>query len=212
MSIFRYNKIFILALFAWFLVHGVADYAAAQMEQPEPSGASTASGAMSLFSDHKSHRVGDILTVLIVESASASKQAATSNKKEFNLSSGGTGEESSLNFIPLFGLKTNTSSRQEYSGDGSTSRKGDLKATIPVRVVDVSPNGDLAVEGTREVGVNGELETIVLSGIVRPQDITVDNTVFSFNIADARIHYEGKGTVNSGQRPGILIRLINWIF
>ena len=76
----------------------------------------------------------------------------------------------------------------------------------------VLPNGDLAIEGNRVVTVNDDEETLFLSGIVRSRDISDDNTIYSHQIANAQISSKSKGTVNSGNRPGFITRLINWVF
>jgi len=100
----------------------------------------------------------------------------------------------------------------KYDGAASTVRAGELKARITVRVVQVRPNGDLMIEGSRTVQVNNEKEEIGLSGVVRPKDVSASNTVYSYLIADAKITYKGKGAVNTGARPGFLTRIFNWIF
>ena len=163
-----------------------------------------------LFSDHRACGVGDIITIEIVEIASASNEASTDIKKDQSGSlslSQGTGF---LDFIPVGGF-TN-SMKNDYSGEGKTSRKGNLKAKITARITQVLPNGNLLIEGSRIVDVNGEKQTTILTGIIRPQDITPKNTIYSYNIADAQISYKGRGTIDTAQRPGLLARLLNWIF
>ena len=85
-------------------------------------------------------------------------------------------------------------------------------ATIAVRVTKVLDNGNLVIEGTKVVEVNDEKGLIKVTGIVRPRDIQPNNMIYSSSIADAQITYSGKGAVNDGHRPGVLARLINWIF
>ena len=98
-------------------------------------------------------------------------------------------------------LNANTSSK--YDGSGSTTRKENLNATITARVVDVLANGNLLIEGRRNVMVNHEDQIIVLEGTVRPKDISADNLVNSAQIADARITYSGKGIVSDRQQSGV---------
>jgi len=76
----------------------------------------------------------------------------------------------------------------------------------------VKPNGDLVIEGTRVLGINNDKEMLILTGIVRPQDISPSNTVYSYQIADAQISYKGKGAASDGGKPGWIIRFLNWIF
>ncbi|MBN2071812.1 MAG: flagellar basal body L-ring protein FlgH [Candidatus Krumholzibacteriota bacterium] len=160
----------------------------------------------SLYSNLKGYRVGDVVTVIIQEQSSASSSAKTDTKVKAEATSGpGVG---SLDFISLWGL----TSENKYKGDAKTSRAGQLSARVTVRITEILENGDYLIEGNREVNINGERERITLSGIIRSRDISTDNTILSTYVADARIMYDGKGTVDSGHEPGILTKLINWIF
>jgi flagellar L-ring protein FlgH len=87
-----------------------------------------------------------------------------------------------------------------------------LNATISARVVRVLDNGNLVIEGSKQVEINDEKEIIKLTGVVRPRDIRKDNVVYSSNVADAQITYAGRGVANTGNRPGLLARFLNWIF
>jgi len=164
----------------------------------------------SLFTDIKAGQVGDILTVLIYEQSRASNQVSNKTEKSsgFDLSTGpGTGK---LDFIPTFGLKSG--SKSTHDGKGENLRNGSLRAKMSVTVMEVKPNGDLIIEGTRTIGLSGDQETLTLSGVVRQRDITPDNTIDSYLIADAIIKYTGKGATNTGSRPGPITRLLNWLF
>ncbi|HMA65307.1 MAG: flagellar basal body L-ring protein FlgH [Fibrobacterota bacterium] len=163
-----------------------------------------------LYSDHRAVRNDDILTVLIVESAKAGSESNTKTSKENSIGASADGGSGALKFLPAFGA--NGSSKVGFDGSGGTSREGSLVATISARVIKVLDNGNLAIEGSKVVEINQEKEIIKLSGIVRPQDIMTNNIVYSSSIADAQITYTGKGAVNSGQRPGVLARFLNWIF
>jgi len=164
----------------------------------------------SLFTDTKAHDVGDILTVRIYEDAQASNATQTDVKKEGTFDTKGGPGIGTLDFIPLFGASG--SNTNEFKGSGNNSRKGQLKANMTVRVVAVRHNGDLVIEGHRVIRINNDDETLTLSGIVRSQDVSADNTVGSYNIADAQISYSGKGPASTGARPGIIIRFLNWLF
>jgi flagellar L-ring protein precursor FlgH len=159
----------------------------------------------SLFADHEARRVGDAVTILIVESTQAAKSTLTKTASETqnNLGSGGR-----LDFFDFWNLDANNSS----VGEGSTSRRGDLQARITARVTEIDPNGLLVVEGVRSILVNGEEERIVLTGRVRPQDVRFDNTVLSTFLADASIEYTGQGVLATAQRPGFITRIMNWLF
>lgn len=163
-----------------------------------------------LYSDHRAVRNDDILTVLIVESAKAGSESNTKTSKENSIGASADGGSGALKFLPAFGA--NGASKVGFDGSGGTSREGSLVATISARVIKVLDNGNLSIEGSKVVEINQEKEIIKLSGIVRPQDIMTNNVVYSSSIAEAQITYTGKGAVNSGQRPGVLARFLNWIF
>jgi flagellar L-ring protein precursor FlgH len=102
------------------------------------------------------------------------------------------------------------SSSNSLTGKGTTSRDSELQARITARVVEVLPNGNLNIEGKRRLAVNAEDQYIVISGTVRPEDITSDNVISSQYIADAKIVYTGKGVVDDKMRPGWLTRVVDW--
>jgi flagellar L-ring protein precursor FlgH len=104
------------------------------------------------------------------------------------------------------------SMKNEFDGSGQTSRDETMTASITARVVDVTPEGNLFIRGTREVKVNNETQYITLTGLIRPEDISPDNTVLSSYIADAQIAYSGSGSVSDKQRPGWLTRALDLIW
>jgi len=164
----------------------------------------------SLFTDIKAHQVGDILTVHIYEQSRASQQVETKTEKSTTFSTQGGPGVGPLDFIPLFGVDGDASNT--HDGKGENLRNGSLRAKMSVTVVEVKPNGDLLIEGTRTVGISGDREVLTLTGVVRSKDVTADNTIPSHLIADAEIHYSGKGAASTASRPGFITRLINWIF
>jgi flagellar L-ring protein FlgH len=166
--------------------------------------------SQSLFTDVKARKVGDILTVLIFEQSRGTSQAETKTDKSTSFSTNGGPGVGSLNFVPLFGAKGDN--KNTFNGKGENQRSGTLRAKMSVTVLELRPNDDLVVEGSRTVQVSDEKETLHLTGVVRQKDITPDNTIDSYLIADAQIHYTGKGNLNSARRPGFFTRLINWIF
>lgn len=163
----------------------------------------------SLFSDHKSIGAGDLLTVRIYESASASNEAktTTANSNQLSMSAGGTG---TLDFVPEMGLSG--SNGNSYSGSGKTERKGSLTTTITCKIVDVLPNGNFLIEGSRQIEVNGETQVTYISGLVRPKDISDDNSVYSNNVANLQVTYSGKGVVEDAEDPGVVTQFFNWLF
>lgn len=165
--------------------------------------------ANSIFSDYKAHRVGDIITVHIIEFASGANESRTNTDKQSLASAKGDGS-GALKFIPLFGFEA--SDQLQFTGEGQTTRSGVLRAKMSAVIKAVDRNGNLLIEGSREVEVNNEKQMTTLTGLVRPGDITADNVVFSYNIADAKIQYRGKGALSTTSRAGIFTRLLNWIF
>ena len=171
-----------------------------------------------MFINQKAAKVGDILTIRIIESSKASNKASTKTNRKSDLGASLTNffnlekqfPASQPFFNPFSGIKAGMES--DFNGAGSTNRSGDLTAIITARIVDVLPNGNLMVKGSREVSVNNEVQLITLSGIVRPQDISSDNVVMSTYISDAKIAYSGKGVINDRQRPGWLARILDYVW
>jgi len=175
----------------------------------EVSAANERGLAPSFYNDCIARNIGDQLTVLIVENSLATASARTNTKGEYDaeLNASGSG---ALDFIPL--LTGTGSSKSEHKGTGTTTRQGTLRGSVVVRVVEVLPNGDLRIEGEKSVVINGERQLTILSGTVRQQDVTPDNTVTSDLIGDAEISYKGKGVLANTERPGIIARVFDWIF
>lgn len=167
-------------------------------------------GSQSLFTDIKAHNIGDILTVHIFEQSRASSQVESKIEKSANYSTQGGPGVGPLRFVPLFGV--NGAATTTHDGKGENLRNGSLRAKMSVTVVALKPNGDLVVEGHRTVGISGDREVLTLTGVVRSKDVTADNTIASHLIADAEIHYDGKGPSSTAARPGFVTRFINWLF
>ncbi len=184
---------------------------------PQTAGSLWTESRGSMFGDVKGRTVGDIVTVVISESASASKQATTATGRSSSASAGITG---------LFGLERSigkatgmdpsalleASASNDFSGSGSTSRKENLIATLTTQVVEVMPNGNLRLAGNKTVTVNSEMQIVQLTGIVRPADITPANLVDSANVLNARIAYVGKGVISDKQNQGWLVRGLDMVW
>lgn len=157
------------------------------------------------YADKKALRVGDIITVRIIESAQASNTADTDLSRTSSANASFStffGKKKFLNLFKLGDDLLTTSSDNSHKGAGSTTRSGELTAVMTAVVRDVLPNGNLVVQGTREVLVNHEQQFITLTGIVRPQDVSRDNIVLSTQLADANITIGGLGVVADKQRSG----------
>jgi flagellar L-ring protein precursor FlgH len=98
-------------------------------------------------------------------------------------------------------------SKYDFDGGGKINNSERIVARIAVVVMDVLPNGNLIVEGKRQTSFAGESQDIILRGVVRPVDIAANNTVFSYNVAEASIRFVSKGTVTDSQRKGWFMRL-----
>lgn len=173
----------------------------------------------SMFSDRKAREIGDIVTVIISETSSASKEATTTTERTTNMSA------SIPNFFGLENDKiwnghnpvdlsnlVNADFTNGFNGNGTTTRKEDLTASLTTQVVGRYPNGQLKIRGGKEVMVNDEVQIIYLTGIVRPVDITAANTVNSTKVLNARISYTGKGAISDKQQPGWAMRVLDNIW
>jgi flagellar L-ring protein FlgH len=161
----------------------------------------------SLLSDKKALYAGDIVTIAVNERAQATQNSKSQVKQDEGMS-GTDGTGILAKFFNAFNLKATDS----YSGQGSTTSGNTLVTTISAQVVEVLPNGNLLIEARRSMVVNAETQTIILSGVIRPQDVARDNTIDSSQIADMALRYEGKGPIAKRQKPGILNKLFDLIF
>jgi flagellar L-ring protein FlgH len=171
-----------------------------------------------LFINPKARRIGDLVTIRIVENSNAANHASTNTERNSSLSAGIEGffnaEKRFAADRPFFNPFSNVSGsmNSEFEGTGATKRSGALTAFMTARIVDVTPNGNLFIEGNREVRVNNENQMMTLTGIIRPRDISADNVIRSTYIADARIAYSGKGVLDERQRPGWLARILDVVW
>ncbi len=145
----------------------------------------------SLYSDIKAHQVGDVLSVIIVENANASRQSKSNSKLNSEIGMGAKSSGNIANFLPVFGGSGSFNSK--HQGEDGTSQSDRLTGRISVRIVEMTENGMFKIKGERKLNVNGEENLMKLEGYVRPRDITSANTVYSYNIADARITYRKTG-------------------
>jgi flagellar L-ring protein precursor FlgH len=168
-----------------------------------------------LSSDLRARRINDLITIRVIESVTG-LGAADSNLDKKSSGSAGVpslfGLESrlpsSINPANLVTFGANTS----FQGGGSTSRTGALSAVLTARVEEVLPNGDLVVQGVREIEINGDRQILVLTGVVRTADISTGNVVPSTAIGQMRIRYFGRGLMKDNLSPGWLVRILNKIF
>ena len=170
-----------------------------------------------LFSDHKARKVGDILTVEIIEFTEAQNESNNELEMTNQKSLGMSASLPDLTSIGLTGAMSGQGSfgsnlGSKFQGSGKSSNKGSLKGKMTVFIVKDLGNGQFKIEGTRDVVLNGEHQMMKLEGTVRARDITANNTIPSYKIANATITYSGKGSAASTNKPGILTRIFNWVF
>ncbi len=166
--------------------------------------------SVSLYSDVKAHKVGDVLSIIIAESNSATKNTKTSTKKQNKTNTKGSATTGALGGL-FPGVSGSLDLSNQFDGQGATVRNGKLDSRITVKVIEVLPDHNLIIEGSKTLDINEETEVVTISGTVQPEYISSDNTIYSYQIANAKITYKGKGSLTQGHRPGILMRLINWI-
>jgi flagellar L-ring protein precursor FlgH len=176
-----------------------------------------------LLEDFRARRVNDLLTINVLESISGSGAADTATARNSSLDASVTaffGMPLDLNKGNLYG-KGNTfsptvsgSMKDDFTGTGTTNRTGTIVGTITARVVEVMPNGTLSIESRKDITINNEKQTLVLRGSVRPEDVSVANTVLSTKIADADIYLVGDGVLQDKQKQGWLVRILDnvWPF
>jgi flagellar L-ring protein precursor FlgH len=180
------------------------------LSEPESAGANSLwrNGSRAFFKDQRAAKVGDILTVDISIKDSAQLQNDTSRSRSGETAGGITN---------LFGLENgiaralpgdfDTSSL--IAADGSSSAKGTgsvkraetVDLVVAAVVVQTLPNGNLVIAGRQQVKINAEMRELTVSGVIRPQDISADNTIKHTQIAEARIDYGGRGDISAVQRP-----------
>jgi flagellar L-ring protein FlgH len=170
-------------------------------------------GERRLFEDLKAGRVGDVLTVRLVEQTAATTSANTTTSRSTSASVTNPtilGRTPTFNGLPLFDGSLGGDS--EFDGSGSSTQSNSLLGDITVTVVERYPNGNLLIRGEKRLNLNQGKEFIQLSGIIRPYDIAPDNSVVSTRIADAQIRYSGKGVLAEANRKGLLARFFDSVF
>jgi len=163
--------------------------------------------ARPMVADKRAAAIGDILNIVVQENSTASKDNKTKTSKQsaidasleaFLYSPGASKLLTKGGQLPALKLNGN----QSFNGRGTINNSENIIARVAVQVIDVLPNQNLLVEGRRQTSFAGESQDVILRGVVRPADITANNTVFSYNVADAAIKFVSKGSVTDSQRKG----------
>ncbi|MDE2029060.1 MAG: flagellar basal body L-ring protein FlgH [Alphaproteobacteria bacterium] len=165
-------------------------------------------GGRAFFRDQRASRVGDILTVIVTINDQAQIQNETKRSRANSDTANATnlfGLESKLTKILPSAVSPSSlvdmGSTTSNDGKGSIGRQEQIDLRIAAEIIQVLPNGNLVIQGDQQVGVNYDLRVLRIRGIIRPQDITADNTISYDQIAEARIEYGGKGSITDVQQP-----------
>jgi flagellar L-ring protein precursor FlgH len=163
----------------------------------------------SLFADQKANKVGDAVTIIVVESSQASNNAETQAGRSTDVSFNGSAGAGTTT-VPE--VKLGIGAKNDFSGSGSTKTTGLIKTKISATIDSVMSNGNLLIRGSRKIVINGEEQLVTIKGVVRGSDIMADNSVLSYNISEAVITFEGNGLINDSQKPGWLTKFLHWLF
>lgn len=157
--------------------------------------------------DLRASGVGDIVTILVNDSASALASGATNTARK-------TAATSNINSIagvadPRLAGLLDIAGNQQLQGTGQTTRNMTITTTLSARVIQLTPNGSMLVEGTKDIAVNSEKQKITVRGLIRPTDLTPANTISSNQVANLSVQVDGKGVVGDAiRRPHFLYRLL----
>jgi flagellar L-ring protein FlgH len=153
----------------------------------------------SMYSDQKAWKLGDNVTVYILESSTAqSKAGDTTNRK--------TKVDASIKSTNFSDKGVGVGISGDSDNSGATKREGNIQARLTVSVAEIDKSGRLFVKGSQDIVINDELQKITLSGWLRPKDISAQNTVLSSRLASSEINYEGYGDVSMNRKPGLIKR------
>jgi flagellar L-ring protein precursor FlgH len=160
-----------------------------------------------LARDLRAYEVGDLVTVLVSDTASAVASGVSNTSRKASVAAGVTGVAGFTS--PRLSNLLNLSNNTQLQGQGQTSRATTITTTVTARVTQVDANGNLTIEGLKNIGVNSEKQTIVLRGVVRPVDLTAANTIRSDQVGSLTLQINGKGVVGDAiRRPNILYRIL----
>ena len=164
------------------------------------------------YSTQKSYKIGDIITILVLETTSAVQKAGTDTQNQDNLSASLTHTIDRISGTIAPNNSVTAGWGNKYKGAGSTTRSSNVIAAVSAQVTGIEPGGNLLIMGHHKVSVNEEIQDIVINGTVRTKDVTSWNTVYSYQVANADISVKGVGSVGSASAPGVITRFFDMIF
>lgn len=173
----------------------------------------------SLYSTAKrEYKIGDIITILIIEEIRATNVASTSTDKESEKELEFEGFDDIFGLThafgrpitvdPSFGLDASS----EFDGSGSSRRSAAITGTVSGQITEILPNGNLRIEASQATKINEEKNSVIISGTIRPQDISSQNTVLSTQVANAEIHYAGRGPLSTVEKRGVITEFLEFIW
>jgi flagellar L-ring protein precursor FlgH len=191
------------------LIFSLAAAPALRADSLWPGGASDYGNGANAVSDSRALKVGDIVTVQIMESATAQQASSMTTGKQASVSGGaGQGSFNKSGGSPL--TQFGATGTESFDGGGQAAKSGTLVTTLSARVVSVLESGNLVIEGRRSLKLNEEKQNIYVKGVIRPKDVGRNNTIASSLISDAQIEYEGKGPLSEKAKAGAFSRLLDW--
>jgi flagellar L-ring protein precursor FlgH len=172
-----------------------------------------------LYSTTKAaNKIGDIITILIVEETSATNDTNMSTDKESQFSLSLDGFDEILGLTHVFGKPISANpnfdvdAQSQFDGDGSSDRSFAITGTVSGQITEVLPNGNLRIEASQAVKINEEKNSVILVGTVRPQDISAQNTILSTQIANSEIYYAGKGPLSTVGKRGVIKEFLEFVW
>ncbi len=162
----------------------------------------------SLFSDVKANKIGDVVLIVVVEDTKANNTANTSTGRSSNYSATLGIQSSTAN--STYGGSIGTGN--DFKGSGNTDRSESIRTKLSAKVIEVDKNGNLKIQASRNTKINGETQIITLEGLVRPTDLSTDNSVYSYNILDLKLTITGDGSVSEVQEPGLITKFLRFLF
>jgi flagellar L-ring protein precursor FlgH len=173
----------------------------------------------SLFSSTSSeYQPGDIVTIMIVENFTASNSASTNTDKETELDADFEGFDDIFGLTHIFGRPISVDPKfgidveNEFDGSGSSKRSSRITGTVTGQITEILANGNLRIEASQRTVINGEKNSVILTGTIRPQDISSQNAILSTQISNAEIRYEGVGPLSTVQKRGIVTEFLEFIW
>jgi flagellar L-ring protein FlgH len=160
-----------------------------------------------MYADKRAAGIGDLLTIIVQETTTTTKDNSTKTAKKNSVDASISSflySPTASSFLTKGGQMPalKYSYGNDYSGGGAINNTEHILGRITVRVIDTLPNRNLVIEGSRETAFAGEQQTVVLRGVVRPEDVAANNTIYSYNVADATIRFVSKGVISDSQRKG----------